>query len=55
MLAVTPPAPPGSLVVGVAAGGALVLVEPPSVVVLNGQLAQTIAAEETAIDAIRGS
>jgi len=53
VLAVTPPAPPGSLVVGVAAGGALVLVEPPSVVVLNGQLAQTIAAEETAIDAIR--
>ena len=51
VLAVTPPAPPGSLVGGVAAGGALVLVEPPSVV--ERQLAQTIAAEETAIDAIR--
>ena len=36
MLADTPPAPPGALVVGVAAGGALVLVEPPSVVMLNG-------------------
>ena len=53
VLAVTPPAPPGALVVGVAAGGGLVLIEPPSVVLLNGQLAQTIAAEETAIDAIR--
>ena len=53
VLAVTPPAPSGALVVGVAAGGGLVLIEPPSVVMLNGQLAQTIAAEETAIDAIR--
>ena len=44
---------PPVLVVGVAAGGGLVLIEPPSVVMLNGQLAQTIAAEETAIDAIR--
>jgi DNA mismatch repair protein MutS2 len=53
VLAVTPPAPPGALVVGVAAGGALVLVEPPSVVMLNGELAQHADAEETAIDAIR--
>jgi hypothetical protein len=53
VLAVTPPAPAGSLVVGVAAGGGLVLIEPPGVVLLNGTLAQCIAAEETAIDAIR--
>ena len=53
VLAVTPPAPAGALVVGVAAGGGLVLVEPPGVVLLNGTLAQCVAAEETAIDAIR--
>jgi len=53
VLAVTPPVPQGALVVGVAAGGALVLIEPPGVVTLNGELAQTIEAEETAIDAIR--
>ena len=53
VLAVTPPAPAGALVVGVAAGGGLVLIEPPGVVLLNGTLAQCIAAEETAIDAIR--
>ena len=53
VLAVTPPAPAGALVVGVAAGGGLVLIEPPGVVLLNGTLAQCVAAEETAIDAIR--
>ena len=53
VLAVTPPAPAGALVVGVAAGGGLVLIEPPGVVVLNGQLAQCVASEESAIDAIR--
>ena len=53
VLAVTPPAPAGSLIVGVAAGGGLVLIEPPGVVLLNGQLAQCVASEETAIDAIR--
>lgn len=36
VLAVTPPAPQGALVVGVFAGGAQVLIEPPSVVMLNG-------------------
>ncbi|MDB9925253.1 hypothetical protein OAD67_03220 [bacterium] len=53
VLAVTPPAPVAALVVGVAAGGGLVLIEPPGVVLLNGTLAQCIAVEETAIDAIR--
>ena len=53
VLAVTPPAPAGALVVGVAAGGGLVLIEPPGVVMLNGTLSQCVAAEETAIDAIR--
>ena len=53
VLAVTPPAPAGALVVGVAAGGGLVLIEPPGVVTLNGTLSQCVAAEETAIDAIR--
>ena len=53
VLAVTPPAPAGALVVGVAAGGGLVLIEPPGVVLLNGQLAQCVASEESAIDAIR--
>jgi hypothetical protein len=53
VLAVTPPAPPGALVVGVAAGGGLVLIEPPGVVLLNGTLAQCMDAEETAIDGIR--
>ena len=48
VLAVSPPAPPGCLVVGVAAGGGLVLIEPPGVVSLNGELSKTIEAEETA-------
>ena len=31
----------------------MVLIEPPGVVLLNGQLAQCVASEESAIDAIR--
>lgn len=53
VLAVAAPAPPDVLVVGTAAGGAMVLIEPPGIVTLNRELAQAVDAEKSAIDAIK--
>jgi len=53
VLAVAAPAPPDVLIVGTAAGGAMVLIEPPGIVTLNRELAQAVDAEKSAIDAIK--
>jgi len=53
VLAVPAPAPPDVLVVGTMAGGSMVLVEPPSVVALNRELARAMEQEKSAVDAIK--